>query len=581
MSSPSSALSCGSSLQGLPNDGEQVTIDDGQGNVETFEFDDGSSVEPGNIAVPISPTILVTLQTFASQLATTSLRLTAQAPVVFAPDGTNEVGYVRLVQDDLADGHLPLSIVITSTDISEAQLRVTGPYRVRGPVGTLELLGQPSDGDQFIVNDRINAAVTFEFESGGGVAGGAVAVTIGADVDDTMDNLVTAVNAATLALTASPRVSVAEIPAAGTPGAYTTLTHSRSSDPGDYTNRVDEPTQIPVNASGNLASTGIAQPKPFEESVAQLANDVRSAEIPVGVFIDAPYAVLEPEDDDDGGVEIPPFINPNPVISSVTADETKTVTAVATAGPTDAGDVVSWWEVEIVEGDPQFNFRIDVQDNNFSVAKIQADNFPVPAGINFDEKRIRFVIQSQVDPDQIWFSLYVRMEGDNFNNENTEVIILPGAGAPETPPEIEVALSLAEQQFALEEDAAGVQRQLTLSNRSRYKLTRVFVNRATDPRIDGRNEDGLEFGLLSTLDDFLALGTEIRTHIVAAEDVGFLDRVAVKFYGPGFEDFWWVIAYANNIADQQEEMSVGQNLVIPPRERITSFLARRPAPGGS
>ena len=363
-------------------------------------------------------------------------------------------------------------------------------------------------------------------------------------------------------------------------GAYTRLVHSRSSDPGDFANRLDELTKIPVNASGNLAFTGISQPKPREEAVAQTALDVRSADILDGVFIDAPYVVLEPGPDALAGVVVPPFINPNPVIQSVTADDTKTVTAIANAGPTDAGDVRSWWEVEIVADDPQFNFRIDEQDNNFSVNKDQADTFPVPEGINFDEKRIRFVIQSQVDLDQSWLSLFVRMEGDNFNNETTTVIILPGAGAPEPPPSIEVTLSLEEQAFVVEEEAARAQRQLTISNRSRYKLTRVFVNRELLPRIDGRNPDGLEFGLLSTLEDFLDLGTSVRTYVVGAEDVGFLDRVAVRFYGAGFEDFWWVIAYVNNIGDQQEGMFVGQSLVIPPRDRITAFLARKPSPEG-
>lgn len=568
-------------ILGLPNDGESVTVDDGAGNVETFEFDNNASIIPGNIIVAIGISVNQTLLNFTTALGTTSLRLSTGVPVVSAPDGLNEVGYVRLIQDDLADGDLPLSIVIAGAHAPNTQLRTTGPYRVRGPEGTLELLGQPSDGDQFIVNDRINPSVTFEFESGGGVAVGAVAVTIGGTVVLTLDNLVTAVNGATLALTARATVSVDQTGDGTADAAYTRLVHSRSSDIGDFANRVDAITQITANVSGNLAAGGIAQPARFEEGIQQVTTpDMRSAEIPVGVFIDSPYEVLEAEEDDTGGGIVPPFINPNPVITSVTADLTKTVSAVATAGPTDAGDVQSWWEVEIVAGDPQFNFRIDVQDNNFSVLKTQADTFPVPAGLNFDERRIRFVIQSQVDPDQLWFSLYVRMEGENFDNGDTTVIILPGTGAPEQPPSIELFLSLQEQAFVLDEDVAGVQQRLTLSNRSRYKLTRVFVNRRTAPRLPGRNEDGLEFGLLTPLEDFLFLGTEIRTHKVASGDIGFLDRISVRFYGAGFEDFWWVIAYANGIADPDEEMFVGQSLVIPPRERITAFLARKPVPGG-
>jgi hypothetical protein len=566
-------------FDGLPLDGEQVTISDGTTTV-TLEFDNNSSVSPGTLQVPISVTITQTLLNVASVISTSGLNLTAGAPVVFTLDGVNEVGYVRIRQDDLADGDLPLMTVPTGP---LGNVRVTGPYRVQGPRGSLELFGQPADGDQFVVNDRVNPVRTFEFDSGGGVTAGAVAVTIGADVEETMDNLVVAVNASGLALTAFPTIAFSSYGGAVIDRAYSVVEHARSSDPTDYANRFDAAITTPTNVSGNLAATGIEQPKPFEEALqvqqssvyGQLNSAIES------LYVDAPYAVLEPEPDEDEGATIPPFVNPNPVVVSVTANEAKIVTATANAGPTDAGDVRSWWEVEIVPGDSQFNLRIDEKDNSFALNKNQVDTFPVPEGLNFDEKRIRFVIQSQLDPDQIWFSLYVRMEGDQFDNSTTEVIIIPGAGAPEPPPQIELEISLAEQQFVVEEDIGRLFRQLRVSNRSRYKLTPLFVNHETDPRIEGRNEDGLEFGLLSVLDDFLTLGTNIRTYAVSATDIGFLDRIAARFYGSGFEDFWWAIAYVNRIVDVDTDMFVGQRLVLPPREALTAFLARKPTPTGT
>jgi hypothetical protein len=559
---------------GQPLDGEQVRISDGTTTI-TFEFEVSGGIT-GDVTVFVGGTLTITLTNLQTAINASALNITASAPVVFAPDGANQVGYVRLTQDDLHDGDLPLILLPNAPNIAGNRVRATGMYRVRGPVGTMELFGQPNSGDTFTVDDGTNPPVAFIFGTN---------VTIGATISDTMDNLVTAVNGATLDITADPTVSFTDydlLNDSNTNRAYTVLTHARSDDPFDYPNRGGLPVVLTTNVSGNLGFVGLAQPTPFEEAVGQLSVPVYSfvnTDLEA-TYVDNPYAVLEAEDDDGGGGGLPPFINPNPVISSVTADVAKNVTAVANAGPTDAGDVRSWWEIELVSGDPQFNLRIDEQDNNFSINKNQIDQFPVPLGQNWEDLRIRFVIQSQLDPDQIWQSLYVRMEGENFNNAEVEVIILPGTGAPEPPPTIELEISLEQQAFVVDEAEAGAQRQLSLSNRSRYKLTRVFINEEVDPRVEGRNEDGLEFGLLSVLDDFLELGTQVRTHKVAASDIGFLDRLAVKFYGAGFEDFWWAIAYVNNIADPDEEMFIGQTLTIPPREAVTTFLARKPTAVG-
>lgn len=64
-------------------------------------------------------------------------------------------------------------------------------------VGNATFTAQPDDADEIIINDGFKE-VTFEFESGGGVGGGSTAVTIGASVDATGYNLMTAINAADL-----------------------------------------------------------------------------------------------------------------------------------------------------------------------------------------------------------------------------------------------------------------------------------------------------------------------------------------------------------------------------------------------
>ena len=60
--------------------------------------------------------------------------------------------------------------------------------------GSVTFTDQPSDGDWVQISDG-TTAVTFEFDDGGGVSGGNVAVLIGISIDATLRNLVVAVNA--------------------------------------------------------------------------------------------------------------------------------------------------------------------------------------------------------------------------------------------------------------------------------------------------------------------------------------------------------------------------------------------------
>ena len=107
---------------------------------------------------------------------------------------------------------------------------------------------------------------------------------------------------------------------------------------------------------------------------------------------------------------------------------------------------------------------------------------------------------------------------------------------------------------------------ITLSNRSRYKDTPVFLSGDEDPQP--------EFGLFVTPVEFTEDRLSDQVHRVKEDEIGFLDKIAVVYYGPGFEDLWWIIATANSIIDPDQEMFVGQVLRIPPRDLIIQFNSR-------
>lgn len=103
-----------------------------------------------------------------------------------------------------------------------------------------------------------------------------------------------------------------------------------------------------------------------------------------------------------------------------------------------------------------------------------------------------------------------------------------------------------------------------LSNFSRYKDTAIY-KRA------GKNV----FGLFEIPTEFTTDRDDYIRHKVAPGEIGFLDKIALEYYGEGMEDLWWVISFANTIIDPDEEMYVGQILDIPPRSAVLQFLSRR------
>lgn len=106
---------------------------------------------------------------------------------------------------------------------------------------------------------------------------------------------------------------------------------------------------------------------------------------------------------------------------------------------------------------------------------------------------------------------------------------------------------------------------VTVSAQSRYKDTPVF---------DDRSGSGPEFGAFQPPAEFTRGLSNWSMHVVRAHEVGFLDLVAQKYFGPGREMMWWSIALANGIVDTEYDMYPGQRLRIPPLAVAVSYIAR-------
>jgi hypothetical protein len=105
---------------------------------------------------------------------------------------------------------------------------------------------------------------------------------------------------------------------------------------------------------------------------------------------------------------------------------------------------------------------------------------------------------------------------------------------------------------------------VTISTSSRYKDTPVYVQ-GGEP----------EFALWEPPPEFSGIKKGYRTHLVKSHEVGFLDIIAVTYYGPGSEHLWWVIAQTNALIDIDRDMFPGQILYIPSQAAVLKFKARR------
>lgn len=104
---------------------------------------------------------------------------------------------------------------------------------------------------------------------------------------------------------------------------------------------------------------------------------------------------------------------------------------------------------------------------------------------------------------------------------------------------------------------------ISLSNLSRYKDTPIFDD-----------VDAVRFGAFEPPPEFIDPTENVRRHTVTQDEIGFLDDLAVRFYGEGYEELWWSIALANAMIDPEREMFAGQTLLIPPREKSVQFISR-------
>lgn len=101
---------------------------------------------------------------------------------------------------------------------------------------------------------------------------------------------------------------------------------------------------------------------------------------------------------------------------------------------------------------------------------------------------------------------------------------------------------------------------------SRYKDTPVY-----------EGTRGPEFALMEPPVEALQESRGYRTHRVRSHELGFLDVLAVRYYGVGTERLWWFLALSNAILDSETEMQVGQTLLVPPRTLAVQFRTRGPA----
>ncbi len=109
--------------------------------------------------------------------------------------------------------------------------------------------------------------------------------------------------------------------------------------------------------------------------------------------------------------------------------------------------------------------------------------------------------------------------------------------------------------------------EITLSSLSRYKDTPVYTAADGTP----------EFALWEAPVEFTEDRANYRQHRVKKNEIGILDLLAVRYFGPGHESLWWVIALVNGMVDPETEMYVHQVLLIPPRDAVIEFIARVPS----
>lgn len=180
---------------------------------------------------------------------------------------------------------------------------------------------------------------------------------------------------------------------------------------------------LPVNVGGQALDDGntvdqdvAAYVEPLaEEKVVSPVNGY-SLGLPTLPLLTSPYNVI------DSPRRI--FVDPNPVITLVTIDQNRLITATANAGPTDAATVTTWWQIEIT---PDMVFIVAERQVGrvFEENHDQTDDWFVPFGQNWRNLTLRFFMQANEDASQVWFSPPVTLSDPYYDNGSFTPTPLP------------------------------------------------------------------------------------------------------------------------------------------------------------
>jgi hypothetical protein len=100
-----------------------------------------------------------------------------------------------------------------------------------------------------------------------------------------------------------------------------------------------------------------------------------------------------------------------------------------------------------------------------------------------------------------------------------------------------------------------------MSDPTRYKDTTLY---------DDHDGVGVQIGLYKEPSDIL--GSGFSYYVIQRQDIGFFDRIALRYYGD--ESLWWVIAYANGILDPEFDIAIGSKITIPSSISVRAFVNR-------
>ncbi len=181
---PASVLRIPATAMGTANmgDGDLIVFHDGAGSV-TFEFDSDATVVTGNTAVTFVDTetpselamnLIAAVQSSGLQFAAPNGSMTHQGSGVIQVAGPASHDLDISQSPSLAPaGRIPLLVDTPATGLA---IKVPAILQLEVSVGLAPTDIQ--DGDMFIINDRINPAVTFEFDDlMGGVAVGSYPIS--------------------------------------------------------------------------------------------------------------------------------------------------------------------------------------------------------------------------------------------------------------------------------------------------------------------------------------------------------------------------------------------------------------------